>query len=111
MLHTLDIVLPRESSEQDDARKLAVAKMLGIDPSRVRGIRLRKHSIDARQRQVKVQLRVEVAVAEDLPDEPKPGCTCAPLSADAKTVLIIGAGPAGLFAALRGLELGQKPIV
>ncbi|MES2980968.1 MAG: FAD-binding protein [Verrucomicrobiota bacterium] len=111
MLHTLDIVLPLESSEQDDARKLAVAKMLGIDPSRVRGIRLRKHSIDARQRQVKVQLRVEVAVDEDLPDEPKPVWTCPLLSAEAKTVLIIGAGPAGLFAALRCLELGQKPIV
>ncbi|MCE2959528.1 MAG: NAD(P)/FAD-dependent oxidoreductase [Akkermansiaceae bacterium] len=111
MLHTLDIVLPLESSEQDDARKLAAAKMLGIDSSRVRGIRLRKHSIDARQRQVKVQLRIEVAVDEDLPDEPKPVWSAPALSADAKKILIIGTGPAGLFAALRCLELGQKPIV
>jgi uncharacterized protein len=111
MLHTLDIVLPLESSEQDDARKLAVAKMLGIAPSRVRGMRLRKHSIDARQRQVKVQLRIEVAVDEDLPEEPKPVWFAPALSANAKKILIIGAGPAGLFAALRCLELGQKPIV
>ena len=111
MLHTLDIVLPLESSEQDDARKLAAAKMLGIDSSRVRGMRLRKHSIDARQRQVKVQLRIEVAVDEDLPDEPKPIWSAPALSADAKKILIIGAGPAGLFAALRCLELGQKPVI
>jgi uncharacterized FAD-dependent dehydrogenase len=111
MLHTLDIVLPLESSEQDAARKLAAAKMLGINSSRIRGIRLRKHSIDARQRQVKVQLRIEVSVDEDLPEEPKPVWSAPALSTNAKKILIIGAGPAGLFAALRCLELGQKPIV
>ncbi len=65
MIHTLDIVLPLESSENESARKIAAAKILGVDPSRVRDIRLRKHSIDARQRQVKVQLRIEVSVDED----------------------------------------------
>ncbi len=111
MLHTLDIVLPLGASEDTEARRAAVAKMLGVDESRVRGIRLRKHSIDARQREVKVQLRLEVAVDEDLPEEIKPVWAAPVLLADAKTVLIIGAGPAGLFAALRCLELGRKPVV
>lgn len=111
MLHTLDIVLPLEDSEQEISRKNAVATMLGVDPSRVRGMRLRKHSIDARQRQVKVQLRLEVAVDEDLPDEPKPVWSCPPLPGNSAKILIIGAGPAGLFAALKCLEAGHKPIV
>jgi len=111
MLHTLDIVLPLERSESIGAQKAAVAKMLSVDESRVRGIRLRKHSIDARQREVKVQLRLEVAVDEDLQEEVKPVWSAPALSADAKTVLIIGAGPAGLFAAMRCLELGRKPVV
>ena len=111
MIHTLDIVLPLARSESDEARKATVAKMLNVDPERITGLRLRKHSIDARQREVKVQLRLEVAVDEDLPEEVKPVWSAPVLSENAKRVVIIGAGPAGLFAALRCLELGQKPIV
>ena len=111
MIHTLDIVLPLERSEDEGAKKAAVAEMLGLDESRIRGMRLRKHSIDARQRQVKVQIRLEVAVDEDLPVEPAPVWSAPQLGANAKTVLVIGAGPAGLFAALRCLERGLKPVV
>ncbi|MEP2776556.1 MAG: FAD-dependent protein [Luteolibacter sp.] len=111
MIHTLDIVLPLGRSESDEARKNEVARVLGISPERVKGLRLRKHSIDARQREVKVQLRLEVAVDEDLPEEVTPVWSAPPLPENAKRVLIIGAGPAGLFAALKCLELGCKPIV
>ena len=111
MLHTIDIVLPLEVSEDLEARRNAAARTLGVSPDRVRGLRLRKHSIDARQRQVKVQLRLEVAVDEELPEEPVPVWSAQALANDAKRVLIIGAGPAGLFAALRCLELGAKPII
>jgi uncharacterized protein len=111
MLHTIDIVLPLEVSETEEARRNAAARILGVSPERLRGMRLRKHSIDARQRQVKVQLRLEVAVDEDLPEEPLREWSAAALAADGRRVIIIGAGPAGLFAALRCLELGAKPIV
>ena len=111
MLHTIDIVLPLEVSEDAEARRNAAARTLGVSPDRVRGLRLRKHSIDARQRQVKVQLRLEVAVDEELPEEAAPVWSAPALANDAKRVLIVGAGPAGLFAALRCLELGAKPII
>ncbi len=111
MIQTLDIVLPLGVSESAEARRNAVAKTLGIAPERVRDMRLRKHSIDARQREVKVQLRLEIGVDESLPEEPAPVWSCPPLPGNARRVLIIGAGPAGLFAALKCLELGAKPIV
>ncbi|MDP4721469.1 MAG: FAD-dependent oxidoreductase [Akkermansiaceae bacterium] len=111
MIHTLDIVLPLARSESDDARKAEVARVLGLSPDRVKGLRLRKHSIDARQREVKVQLRLEVAVDEDLPEEVTPVWSAPALAENARRVLIVGAGPAGLFAALKCLELGAKPIV
>ena len=111
MIHTLDIVLPLGISEDTEARKKAVGCLLGVAPERILGLRLRKHSIDARQREVKVQLRLEVAVDEGLPEEVRPVWDAPALVRNAKRVLIIGAGPAGLFAALRCLELGLQPIV
>lgn len=111
MVHILDIVLPLEVSEDVEARKNAAAAMLNVEPGRIKGMKLRKHSIDARQRQVKVQLRLEVSIDDPLPPDEAPVWSAAPLFAGAKRVLIIGAGPAGLFAALRCLELGHRPIV
>ena len=61
-IETVDIVLPLEKSEDDAARREAAAIKLGIPVSRIGGVKLRKHSIDARQRAVKVQLRLDVAL-------------------------------------------------
>lgn len=110
-IETVDIILPLETSEEDAARRAAVAKKLNIPASRIGGLKLRKHSIDARQRSVKVQLRLDVALDAPLPDEPQPTWSAPKLSAQAKTVIIIGGGPAGMFAALRCLELGARPIL
>ena len=110
-IETVDIILPLETSEEDAARRAAVAKKLNIPASRIGGIKLRKHSIDARQRSVKVQLRLDVALDTPLPDEPHPTWSAPKLSPNTKTVIIIGGGPAGMFAALRCLELGARPIL
>lgn len=107
----VDVVLPLDVSEEETARRNAVAQKLGIDPSRIRELRLRKHSIDARQRTIKVQLRLEAGIDCPLPPEELPPAARPSIPAQATPVIIVGCGPAGLFAALRCLELGKKPIV
>ena len=111
MISTVDIVLPLEKSEDDDARRQAAAAKLCIPLTRIGGIKLRKHSIDARQRAVKVQLRLDVSLDGPLPPDETPRWSAPALSANARPVIIVGCGPAGLFAALRCLENGLKPIL
>lgn len=73
-------------------------------------VRIVKRSIDARGRSIKINLTLLVAVNEALP-ELDISVQYQDVAAAAATCHIIGAGPAGLFAALRCLELGIKPIV
>ncbi len=110
-IETIDIVLPLEQSEDDEARRQAAAAKLGIPVSRIGGLRLRKHSIDARHRAIKVQLRLDVALDGPAPPDITPHWSSPPLSASARTAVIVGCGPAGMFAALRCLENGVKPIL
>jgi uncharacterized protein len=74
-------------------------------------LRLRKHSIDARQRKIKVQLRLEAGIDGPLPPEVLPSPHRPRAGDEAERVIIVGCGPAGMFAALRCLELGRKPIL
>ncbi len=108
---TVDIVLPLDRSEDEGARREAAAAQLGVAVSRVGGTRLRKHSIDARQRAVKVQLRLDVALDGPLPAEEMPHWHAPGLPVHPRTVVIVGCGPAGLFAALRCLEMGVRPVI
>lgn len=108
---TVDVIVPLSASENEAAWKRAAAEKLGIAVERVSGCRLRKHSIDARQRSVKVQLRLEVWFDGPMPEEEPPHWSAPPLSTPAKTCVIVGCGPAGMFAALRCLENGVRPVV
>ncbi|MFM2241513.1 MAG: hypothetical protein RLZ97_368, partial [Verrucomicrobiota bacterium] len=108
-METVDIVLPLADSEDRAEWLKAAAKKLGL--RRVSDARVVKHSIDARQRAIKVQLRLEVGVDGPLPEEVVARWEVPPLAAKAPTVIIVGCGPAGMFAALRALERGWKPVV
>lgn len=88
------------------------SRMLDIDANRITKVMITKRSIDARQRKIMVNLSVNVFVDQqpdyDVPANP---VIYNPIPAEAKECIIVGAGPAGLFAALRLIELGIKPII
>ncbi len=107
----IDVSLPLEISESEAEWRRAAATRIGITENRIAGIRLRKHSIDARKRRIKVQLRLEVGIDSPLPEESLPTANYPEVCSGAPVVIIIGCGPAGMFAALRCLELGAKPII
>ncbi len=107
----VDVILPLERSEDDSARRKAVARKLRLPPARIRELRLRKHSLDARKPQIKVQLRFEVGIDEALPPDPTCEVSLPSVTTSDRTVLIVGSGPGGLFAALSAIERGWKPIV
>ena len=65
----VDVILPLERSEDNDAQRKAVARKLKIPPARIKELRLRKHSIDARRKDIKIQLRFEVGIDTELPPE------------------------------------------
>ncbi len=110
-IETVDILLPLEQSDNLEAQRLAVARKLVLDPTDVIDLRLRKHSIDSRQKQIKVQLRLQAGIHGPLPAEPVARPDYPSVGENSPRVIIIGCGPAGLFAALRCLQLGLKPII
>lgn len=90
--------------------KTRTANELGISPSQLQALRIVHRSIDARQRDIKINLTIDAYIGEEPPavDFQKteyPDVTGRP------TVIVVGAGPGGLFAALRLIENRLRPIV
>ncbi len=113
MVQQLELVLlPEEAA--DEAKVLAkAATSLVIASTRISALYILKRSIDARSRTVRIRLQVEVYVDESPPPQ-KNTRDLFQFDRDVsqkEPVLIIGFGPAGMFAALRLIELGLKPIV
>ena len=102
-------VLPQVAYDAANLRA-DVAQRLGVDPQQIHAIRTVKRSIDARQRQVMVNLTLEVFVDEDPTTLSFERIHYGDVSA-APQAIVVGAGPGGLFAALRLVELGVRPIV
>lgn len=100
---------PEQASREESYKNIAAGKMK-ISPGKITGIRVVRRSIDARQKQVMVQLHLEVWTGEPMPVH-EPRIFQWLNVANAPEVIIVGAGPGGLFAALKLMEMGLRPIV
>ncbi len=102
-------ISPHEASDEQLYKPLVAAE-LNVLQDEITTIHIVKRSIDARKRPVKVQLYLDVYINEEAPDFVKTRFDYKDVS-NRPEVIIVGAGPGGLFAALRLIELGVKPIV
>ena len=101
------VLTPRQAADAKYYTSLA-ARRLGMPEQDIALVRVVKRSIDARQRQPKVNLSLEVYA--DREPRPAPVHFDYPSVAGRTEVVIVGSGPAGLFAALRLIELGLRPV-
>lgn len=112
MINDITLRISPEISATPDKLLAAISRHMGFKISDINDFKILRKSIDARQKKVMVNLTVRVASKEDLRIEnlfkPK---HFVKLPSDAEDIIIVGAGPAGLFAALKAIELGLRPIV
>jgi len=110
MVHEVDVaLLPRELDNLEVLKNKA-ANAAKVHPSKIEEVRVRRRSIDARQKQPLFRLKVQVFVGEKYQAEPVILESFKDVS-NKKHAIIVGAGPAGYFAALEMIELGIKPII
>ena len=111
--------MPREVQSQvspevaanESLLKDHIAKLLNISKKEIQNIIILKRSIDARQKAIKINIKAKVYFKEDDFTEQKIELPNYKNVANSQEIIIIGAGPAGLFAALQLIEIGLKPIV
>ena len=102
-------VLPQDAVSEQTLKQV-VSQETGVSVGEINAVRILKRSIDARQRTIFVNLKVQVFIEEDPTAPAYQSVTYGDVSSG-KPVVIVGAGPGGLFAALRAIELGLRPIV
>ena len=106
----LQLKVSPQTAANEQLLKEEVKEQLQLKENSTLVIKVVKRSIDARSRKVEINLTV-LASVDELPKEEKITFNYLDVSSAKKTCHIIGSGPAGLFAALRCLELGIKPII
>ncbi|WGK93608.1 MULTISPECIES: NAD(P)/FAD-dependent oxidoreductase [Flavobacterium] len=88
-----------------------LSKQIKVGVSEIQHVSILKRSIDARQKTIKINLKVRIYLQEEVFQEQSISLPDYQNVAHAHEVIVVGAGPAGLFAALQLIELGLKPIV
>lgn len=110
MIKELQLRLLPEQAANEQALKAVVAREIAVKVQDIQAVRLLKRSIDARQRIIYINVKLRAYV-----NEMPPALEYQPVEyrdvSKGKTVVVVGAGPGGLFAALRLIELGMRPVV
>ena len=110
MQQEFQIQVNPEVAHDQELLKRFLVKQNKLKLNEIKHVEILKRSIDARQKTVKINLKIKVYIQEDFTEK----LVELPYYTDvsnAKEVIIIGAGPAGLFAALKLIEKGLKPII
>ena len=103
-------LLPHEAADESVIKKL-LAKSSGKKETEIKGFKILKQSIDARGNSVWVNLIINTFINEPFIIDKKFAFNFPDVTKSLKSIIIIGAGPAGLFAALKLVEKGIKPII
>jgi uncharacterized FAD-dependent dehydrogenase len=109
MIKEIQLVVDPDTAFEEQLLKRELAKKLDVTPNDIRAIRIEKRSIDARQRDIKINLKLQVFL-DEMPETNAFRYNYKNVSGKT-AVIIVGTGPAGLFAALKLIELGIKPIL
>ena len=110
MIKEIQLRVTLQDEKQDHILIKKSAKFLHINPKDINGIKVLRKSIDARKSLIIFNYKVAVYIKEQMPESSTYTFNYKDVS-NAKAVHIIGFGPAGMYAALRCIELGRKPIV
>lgn len=110
MIHEYQLRILPEQAASEQSLKQYISREKGLDVRTINAIRILKRSIDARQRTIYINLTIRVFVNET-PSEEEFVRTDYPNVEGRPAVIVVGAGPGGLFAALKLIELGLRPIV
>ena len=109
MIKDIDLTLtPQEAFEERTIKKKAASKC-GLPFTKVTGVKILRKSIDARRVEIKINLRVRLFVGEEVKNTWNP--VAFPDVSSSPSCIVVGMGPAGLFAALTLIEKGMRPIV
>ena len=109
MTAAVELVLDLARADDAQSQKHEAARLLSCAVEEISALRVRRRSLDARG-QIRVRLNCEVWINEAAPEETLPVPNYAPVKGE-KHVIIVGCGPAGMFAALRLIERGVRPII
>jgi uncharacterized FAD-dependent dehydrogenase len=106
----ISLILSPAQAYSEESYMPAIIEALGVPQHEISTARIIRKSIDARGGKIKINIAFEVFLGEE-PSSPLENTYTYPNVEDKPEVVIIGAGPAGLFASLRLIELGYRPIL